>query len=164
MAVKILVTGGTIDDLEYASPEDAPKVHKSLIRKLLEQSRVTAKYNIEELMHKDSRHITESDRKCIAEACRKSKENAIVITHGTLTMAPTAKYLSKEHMQKTIVLVGAAIPANKPHSDALFNIGAAFTAAQILAHGVYICMNGQVFLGENVKKNLSKGIFEKETQ
>ena len=54
------------------------------------------------------------------------------------------------------------IPANKEKSDALFNLGAALNAVQLLPHGVYITMNGKIFSWDNVKKNLDKGIFETE--
>ena len=36
--IKILITGGTIDNLDYTSEKKAPKNNKSLVPKLLEQS------------------------------------------------------------------------------------------------------------------------------
>lgn len=135
MTIRILITGGTIDDLEYDTPEKAPKGHSSLIPKALEQARVTAKYVIEELMAKDSRLVTDEDREVIARACANSPEDNIVITHGTMSLARTAKYLVAKSLPKTIVLVGSAIPLNSPNSDALFNLGAALTAVQLLPQG-----------------------------
>lgn len=75
-------------------------------------------------------------------------------------MPDTAKYLGRKQLPKTIILFGAAIPANKDQSDALFNLGTAVSAVQLLPAGVYITMNGKVFSWENVKKNFDTGTFE----
>ena len=162
MTIKILITGGTIDDLEYDSPEKAPKSHKSLIPDLIKQARVTIDYDIEEIMAKDSKFITDNDRELIMQKCIDSKEDRIIITHGTMTMPETAKYLGQKNIPKTIVLFGSKIPGNKNKSDTLFNVGTAIMAVQLLNRGVYIAMNGKIFSWENVKKNFDKGIFELE--
>ena len=162
MKIKILITGGTIDNLDYEPGKNAPKNQKTIIPKLLEQSRITASYSIDKVLFKDSRLINGNDRELILKKCRDSKENIIIITHGTATMALTAKYLGRKNIEKTIVLVGSAIPANKEKSDALFNMGFAFGIAQMLPKGVYAAMNGKIFLWSNVKKNLKTGFFEKE--
>ena len=59
--IRILITGGTIDNLDYSKEVDAPKNHQSLIPELLEQSLITAKYDVEILMQKDSRVVTDKD-------------------------------------------------------------------------------------------------------
>lgn len=160
--IKFIITGGTIDDLEYESTKDAPKNHKSLVPNLLKQAKITLKYSIDQLLQKDSRHINDQDRKFVYKKCLECKEDKIIITHGTMTMAVMAKYLGQKNIPKTIVLLGAMIPANKENSDALFNIGTAISAVQLLPNGVYITMNGKIFLWNNVKKNIDRGIFETE--
>ena len=162
MSIKFIITGGTIDDLEYELAKDAPKKHKSLVPDLLKQAGVTLNYNVDELLQKDSRHINDEDRELVYKRCLECSEDKIVITHGTMTMPATAKYLGKKNIPKTIVILGAMIPANKEKSDALYNIGAALSAVQLLPHGVYIIMNGKIFSWDNVKKNIDKGIFETE--
>jgi L-asparaginase len=162
MKIKVLITGGTIDDLDYEREEDAPQNHESLIPELLEQARVTPEYDSEILMQKDSRVITDKDRELILEKCKASSEDRIIITHGTYTMPGTAKYLGKVGLDKTIVLFGAHIPANKPNSDALFNLGTAFIAVQLLSKGVYVLMNGKVFTWDNVRKDFPTGYFKEE--
>ncbi len=162
MEIRIFITGGTIDDLDYTSETNAPKNHVSVILALLKQCRVSIDCDVEVLMQKDSRLINEEDRKFVYKKCLECSEKKIVITHGTATMPLTAKFLGKKKLRKTIVLFGSAIPANKPNSDALFNLGAAVTAAQILPFGVYVTMNGKIFKWNNVKKNLATGKFEKE--
>jgi hypothetical protein len=54
---------------------------------------------------------------------------------------------------RTIVLVGALTPARFPESDASFNLGMAFAAAQRAPPGVYITMNGTVFQADKVVKD-----------
>ena len=162
MAIRFLTTGGTIDDLEYSAVDEAPQDHKSLIPSFIEQARLTIAYTVEQLMAKDSKFVNDDDREKMAESCINAQEEQIVITHGTMTMPETAKYLGEKQIPKTIVLLGAAIPANRERSDALFNLGSAVTAVQTLDKGVYITMNGKVFSWENVRKDFEKGIFEAE--
>jgi L-asparaginase len=157
--IKFLVTGGTIDDLNYDDEEHAPKNHKSLIPNLLKQLRIDD-YKIELLMQKDSRLISDKDRELILDRCKNSKEIKIIISHGTFTLSDTAKYLGKANLDKTIVLFGAMIPANKENSDALNNLGQAIEAVKKLDYGVFIVMNGKIFNWDNVRKNLSTGMFE----
>ena len=159
-AIKILITGGTIDDIEYSDEKDAPKDHPSLIPSLLKQARVTTNIQFEILMHKDSKFVTETDRELILQKCRETSKESIIITHGTVTMIDTAQFLLKANLQKTIVLLGASIPANRKNSDALFNLGSAITAAQLLDRGVYITMNGKVLPANHAKKNPIKDCFE----
>ncbi|MFO8084231.1 MAG: asparaginase domain-containing protein [Desulfobacterales bacterium] len=83
----------------------------------------------------------------------------IVITHGTDTMIATARVLQKIP-GKIIVLTGAMQPAKFQFTDAVFNIGCAFTAVQLLTEGVYIAMNGRIFKPENIQKNRYQNCFE----
>jgi hypothetical protein len=75
-----------------------------------------------------------------------------VIAHGTDTMSESARALASVH-GKTIVFTGALSPARFSESDAAFNLGMAFAVAQTAAPGVYITMNGQVFRGDEVRKD-----------
>jgi L-asparaginase len=52
------------------------------------------------------------------------------------------------------------IPYDFGASDALFNLGCAFSAVQALPQGVYITMNGKIFAWDNVRKNKKSGEFE----
>ena len=86
----------------------------------------------------------------------------VVITHGTDTMINTAKVL-KNISGKTIVMTGSMYPAQFRDSDAVFNIGCAVTAAQILGPGVYIVMNGRIFKPHQVRKNVELNRFEEDS-
>ena len=162
MDFKVFITGGTIDNLEYDSEDKAPKNQKTIIPDLLKKSRISLGYNVEEVCFKDSRFVNDKDKELLLKKCKECPEEKIVVTHGTMTMPITAKYLGKNRLPKTIVLFGSAIPGNKKNSDALFNIGLALASVQLLPHGVYVTMNGKIFSWDNVKKNINTGFFETE--
>lgn len=162
MTIKVFITGGTIDNLEYDSEDKAPKNQKTIIPDLLKKSRISLDYDVEEVCFKDSKFMNDNDRELLLKKCKDCPEEKIIVTHGTITMPITAKYLGKHRLTKTIVLLGAAIPGNKENSDALFNIGLALASVQLLPHGVYVTMNGKIFSWKNVKKNLDTGFFETE--
>jgi len=51
------------------------------------------------------------------------------------------------------VFTGALSPARFAESDAMFNLGMAVAAVQTLPPGVYVAMSGQVFRGDQVRKD-----------
>jgi L-asparaginase len=77
-------------------------------------------------------------------------------------MVETANWL-KEIEGKTIILTGALQPAAFSENDAVFNIGCAIGALQIVSSGVYIAMNGQIFESSKVVKNRTKNRFEQKS-
>jgi L-asparaginase len=108
----------------------------------------------------DSLYMTAAHRRSILQACLKSTEKHIVVTHGTDTMVETAKVLGPRIGDKTVVLTGAMVPYKFGSSDGLFNLGSALSFAQSLPPGVYVAMNGRYFLWNNVRKNRRRGEFE----
>ena len=53
-------------------------------------------------------------------------------------------------------------PARFRNTDAVFNIGCAVAALQILPEGIYLAMNGKVFVPDRVRKNREKMQFEEK--
>jgi len=159
MSIKVLVTGGTFDK-EYDEIKERLVFKETHLPEMLNLGRCKLTLDIRTVMLIDSLEMTEPDRKLILETCEKCKEDKIVITHGTSTMAETARFLGKSIKNKTIVLTGAMSPYAFGSSDGLFNLGCALASVQTLPHGVYIAMNGRYFTWDNVKKNESTGIFE----
>jgi len=159
--VHLFVTGGTLDK-DYDPISGELTFPASCIPSLLEEARCGLAMTVEVLFEKDSLQMTEEDRDRINQACEVCPENHIVITHGTDTMVETAKALqhNSKLFDKTIVLTGAMRPYRLSQSDASFNMGSALMAAQIAGPGVFIAMNGRLFRADQVKKNLSAGIFE----
>ena len=161
-AIRILITGGTIDK-EYDPLTGELTVPTSHLSKMLNQVRCKVRFVLEEIMLKDSLEMRDKDRERVLKKCTHCSESRVVITHGTDTMVETARLLGKNVKRKTVVLVGAMIPYAFGASDALFNLGCAFSAVQALQPGVYITMNGKIFLWDDVRKNRESGDFEKLT-
>ena len=157
--IKIFVTGGTFDK-DYDEKNGELYFKETHMNEILELGRSNVDVSIETLMMLDSLDMKDSDRKLIVEKCKKSKENHIVITHGTDTMTNTARALGLKKLNKTIVLTGAMIPYKFGTSDGLFNIASALAYVQTLTKGVYVAMNGRVFTYDKVIKNKDTGIFE----
>ena len=157
--IRVLITGGTIDK-EYNPVTGELTFAKSHLSNMLEQVRCRVKVVLEEIMLKDSLQMKSEDREEILKRCIGCPEGKIVITHGTDTMVETAGVLGKNLREKTIVLVGAVIPYAFGASDALFNLGCAFSAVQTVHAGVHITMNGKIFPWDHVRKNRESGEFE----
>jgi L-asparaginase len=155
--VLVLTTGGTIDK-QYFDATSQYQIADSFVPRLLALARVTHRFECRELLHKDSLDLTDADRAIIAAQVRASPFARIVITHGTDTMTQTAQVLL-DIPDKTIVLTGALAPARFNETDAPFNLGMAFAAAQVAPPGVYIAMNGTVFRGDRVVKDRAQQRF-----
>lgn len=160
--MKVIITGGTLDK-QYNHLNGELVFKKSSVMDMLLRSRSTVKTDIETLMLKDSLEMNDEDRQLISQACYDSKDKQIIITHGTDTMVETAHTIAADLAKdKTVVLLGAMVPYQFKGSDALFNLGCAMSAVQILAPGVYITMNGQVFDYRKVQKDRALGLFVKQ--
>ncbi|SDZ86313.1 asparaginase domain-containing protein [Bizionia paragorgiae] len=158
--ITILTTGGTIEGLDYVGDKTINKTNVS-IADFLESANVDFEYTIVSVFKKDSRAIKDDDREEIARKIEETNASKILITHGTFTMEDTAKYLGKLNLNKTIVLVGSFILGSSADTDAPFNLGYAISSLQLLKPDVYIAMNGQIFLWNNVSKNLETNKFER---
>ncbi len=156
--IKLIITGGTIDKHynELNGELSFPETH---IPGMLKQARCTAEIDVQQLMLKDSLKMTEDDCEQIKKSCLASDAQQVIITHGSDTMVDTAKYLAQTIQEKTIVLFGAMIPYSIKQSDAMFNLGSAIIAVQLLPAGIYITMNGKVFDWDKVLKDKQAGDF-----
>ncbi len=159
MSLRIIATGGTFDK-HYNEHNGALGFADSHLPEVIARSRMTVPVALEVLPLLDSLDMHDADRARVLAACSAAAERAIVIVHGTDTMKETAAVLGAAALGKTIILTGAMIPYTIAHSDALFNLGFASAAAQLLPGGVYVAMNGQVFAWDNVTKNRSAGVFQ----
>jgi L-asparaginase len=160
MKIKIYTTGGTIDKVYFDQKSDYQVGDPQAIG-VLERANVVLDYEVESIIRKDSLDFTDEDRELIRKKVESTPLERIVITHGTDTMIVTAKVL-KNISGKTIVMTGSMYPAQFRDSDAVFNIGCAVTAAQILVPGVYIAMNGRIFKPHHVRKNVELNRFEQK--
>ena len=161
MRIKIYTTGGTIDKI-YFDQKSEYQVGDPQAKGVLERANVVLDYEVESIVRKDSLDFSDEDRELIRQKVASTPLERVVITHGTDTMIETAKVL-KSISGKTIVMTGSMYPAQFRDSDAVFNVGCAVTAAQILEPGVYIVMNGRIFEPHNVRKNVELNRFEEKT-
>jgi L-asparaginase len=158
MKIHVLTTGGTIDKV-YFDAKSEFEVGPPMIAELLKEAQVTAEVTIEPVLAKDSLELNDADRRLIRERVATCREDRILITHGTDTMAETAKTLAGI-AGKTIVLTGSMQPARFRNTDAVFNVGFALGVVQVLPPGVYLAINGRVFDAAHVRKNRERQRFE----
>lgn len=159
MPIRILVTGGTFDK-EYNELNGTLSFTHTYVEHMLERGRCKLDVTVDVLMMKDSLELTDTDRMHIVQACLRSAEQRVVITHGTDTMVATARAIAAGVQDKTVVLTGAMVPYAFGSSDGLFNLGSALSFVQVLPPGVYVAMNGRYFPWNQVRKNRELGIFE----
>jgi len=155
--IKFFAAGGTIDKV-YFDARSTYQIGDPCIPQLLADIPLNITYSVSSVIRKDSLEMDDSDRQLICETIRNAEEEHIILTHGTDSMVKTAKILS-QIKNKTIVITGSLEPAIFKTSDAMFNVGCAVAAVQILPRNVYIAMNGQVFKHDNVVKDLTKNQF-----
>jgi len=162
MSVRIFITGGTFDKT-YNELTGQLYFKDSHLPEMLELGRCLVPVEVRTLMMIDSLEMDDMDRDLIARHCMEADENKIIITHGTDTMADTARFLEQKVSGKIVVITGAMVPYKFGSSDGLFNLGSAMAFVQTLKPGVYVAMNGRCFSANNVRKNKQTGEFEELT-
>ena len=158
MKIVFITTGGTIDKI-YFDRKNRFEVGDSQLGEVLREANVTLEFEIIPLLRKDSLDLDEADRGLILRTIQESPHRHFVVTHGTDTMIETGRVLRRAR-GKIIVLTGAMQPARLRFTDALFNIGTAVGAVQLLGEGVYVAMNGRIFRPEKARKNVEMNRFE----
>jgi L-asparaginase len=158
MKITFIQTGGSIDkDYPRVTMGYAFEIGEAAVKRILEQFKPNFEYEVVPLMQKDSLDMIDADREKIYQTC-KNAGNKIIITHGTDMMIKTAEKLSGIR-DKVIILTGATKPERFKDSDAVFNIGTAIGAANVVENGVYISMNGRVYAWNKVDRNMKTGKF-----
>ena len=163
MTIRIIITGGTFDK-HYDEIRGSLTFKDTHLPEILKVARCTVPIEVELNQLIDSLDMHATNRQQVLESCRRAPEEHIVITHGTDTMVETAGVLGAAGLDKTIVLTGAMVPYVFSNSDAVFNLGCAVTAVQILPRGVHIAMNGRVFPWDDVRKNKAQGVFTRRSE
>ncbi len=156
--IRIIATGGTIDKI-YFDARSTFQVGDPQVVEVLQDANVAFQYDVESICRKDSLDLTDEDRQQIRNRVACCDESHVLVTHGTDTMIETAQVLQSVP-DKVIVLTGAMQPARLRKTDALFNVGCAVMALQLLDPGVHIVMNGRVFDPNHVRKNWEAQRFE----
>jgi L-asparaginase len=158
-SVLILATGGTFDKVYI---DGKLEIGPPAATWLLDIAGISGTFRIESVLAKDSLDLTDEDRAVLAERVRCVTNGGVVITHGTDTMTATAEYLQDHQAVQvgvTVVVTGAMQPARMRDSDAMFNLGAAISAAQTLPGSTYVVMSGRIFPAGKAVKNRADGRF-----
>jgi len=166
LSLRIIITGGTFDK-RYDAIRGQLSFQDTHLPDIIEQVRTSLAITLELNQMVDSLDMQDANRQSILRACGNASEEQIVITHGTDTMEETAAVLGQAFAAgqpalagKRIVLTGAMVPYSVSGSDALFNLGSAIMAAQLVDAGVYITMNGRCHPWQTARKNRKLGVFE----
>ena len=158
--VRVVTTGGTIDKIYFDAMSEY-EVGDSQIDRVLVEANVSFRWMVTPLLRKDSADMTDADRESIIDTVHGCVEQHVLVTHGTDTMADTARALAAADLDdKVVVLTGSMQPARQRESDAVFNVGFALGVLITSEPGVYVAMNGRVFDPEHVRKNRDANRFE----
>src|ERR1051326_1118615 len=158
--VQFIITGGTIDSTTVGQDRDLLYEH-SIVPSFIKSKNILPNADFVELFLKDSRDVTGQDRLQILQNIEQSAFQKIIVTHGTFTLAETAKYIkiNLANKDKTVIFTGSVVPLSFKDSDAPANLDFAIAKAQELTSGVYICMNNRVFNPEEAIKDEATGKF-----
>ncbi len=155
--ISVVLTGGTISktyDQRTAVMRNEEPVAKRIIQSLHLNG---AKVKLVELLNKDSQDFTDEDREVIAKRVRVAsrRNDAVVVVHGTDTMARTADMLAERlaEPEVPIILTGAMTPAVVEGSDGRQNLTEALFACRVLDPGIYIVFHGQAMRCPGVEKD-----------
>ena len=156
--IAIIATGGTIDK-EYLLSGDLA-VGEPAATRILHTLVPSVTTRVVGVLALDSRDMTDADREVLAGAVAAADAGAVVITHGTDTMAETADYLASHvPASLTVVLTGALRPETVAGTDAHVNLGFALAAAQLAPAGVHVAMGARLFRAGTVRKDVATGAF-----
>jgi len=161
MRLTILTTGGTIDKT-YNEFDGSLANSRSVLDVILGALRLPdlfVRHTV--VMHKDSLDMTEEDRLVVLKAVRDAlpTSDAVVILHGTDTLAKTGEVLHRElgEIDIPVILTGAMRPYEFRDTDAMQNVTEALLAARLLDGGVYAVMHNRVLPFPGVKKDRQAG-------
>lgn len=117
-------------------------------------------FEIKNIVSKDSLDMDDNDRQVITDAVNESKNEKIIIIHGTDTVDLTSKFLREQVSDKKIVFTGAMIPMSIDEVEATKNFAQAlgFLSANI-ENGIYLSMHGVVVDASKLVKDKSVGKF-----
>jgi L-asparaginase len=162
-AIALLTTGGTFEKV-YLPGQGGLGFGQSRITDWKTRCRMPENTRLETIMLVDSLDMTEEERAYLCQRIPDCPENQVVVIHGTDTLVASALSADKTRRpEQVVVFTGAMVPASCEDSDALFNLGMAFAAAQCQPPGVWIACSGEVFDARGVEKNRTLGRFVRTT-
>ncbi len=144
--IHVIQTGGTIDKDYLPTDENHGYnfvIGESAYHSISRRAGIPYTVAFTRACQKDSLDMDDNDRDTIKRIVSATREDKVIILHGTDTIQVTAQHLTNI-TGKVIVLTGAMKPERFRDSDADFNFGMAIGATQCLIPGIYIALYGFV--------------------
>ncbi|MFO0973867.1 MAG: asparaginase [Phycisphaerae bacterium] len=163
--VAILTTGGTIEKT-YDETDGSLRNVRSVLQDVLSCMRLPDLHYVHQpVMSKDSLELTDSDRQVILSAVERAlaEADAVVIVHGTDTLAVTGEYLCARLTApgRPVVLTGAMRPFEFRDTDAFQNLTEALLACRLLPPGVWCVLHNQALRFPGVVKDRDRRTFRR---
>lgn len=160
--IHILATGGTIEKT-YDPARGALTLAVPVLEELIEGLRQPdVAITMERIMAMDSLDMEDGDRQRVVDATAAvladGRYDAIIITHGTDTLADTAAALVEglPSADRPVVLTGAMVPWRVAASDAAQNMAQALIACRLLRPGIHAVFHSRVIPGAHVVKDYER--------
>lgn len=151
----VVISGGTIDACAYRqTPENITPLETSIIPDAVRMLGFAEECVFYSWLRKDSKDITETDLRDLANIIDHQGYKHVVITHGTDRMVQNAALMLKQDViagsDKVIVFTGAMVPlANEiegyEKSDGYGNLRYSLTQVKTAKPGVYIGFQDKLF-------------------
>jgi L-asparaginase len=168
MQIAILTTGGTIEKTYNESDGTLANVGSVLHHILGSLRHHELDIRHIPVMSKDSLDIDDTDRQTILHATKDAmpQNDAIIVIHGTDTLANTGEYLQANlpDVEKPIILTGAMRPYEFRDTDAVQNVTEALLACRLLDPGVWVVMHSRVLRFPGVVKDRDRMTFVQADQ
>ena len=160
MRITVLNTGGTFNKRYNPIKGQLEVPTDNIALDKIVKSCHNVEFDIKNIVSKDSLEFTQEDRETILENILNSKNDKIIIIHGTDTVDLTSKFIEDKIAGKKIVFTGAMVPMSIDEVEATMNFSQAigFLNAPI-EDGIYLSMHGVVVLASKLVKNRELGQF-----
>ncbi len=160
MNITIINTGGTFNKVynPIKGQLEVAKDSKSL-EKIISNC-FNVNFEIKNILSKDSLDMDDNDREEICQAIKTSKNDKIIIIHGTDTVHLSSALIKEKIQDKQIVFTGAMVPMSIDEVEAGMNFSLAlgFLSSDV-KNGTYIAMHGVVVDCLKLVKNRQLGQF-----
>ena len=161
----LLATGGTIEKT-YDAHEGRLVLGQPVIEHLVDGlTHPDIAIDIQRLMAVDSLDMQADERAAVVARIQAIEQagtaDAIVVTHGTDTLATTARAIAQQIPRPLfpILLTGAMRPYRVADSDATQNMAQAIMAARLLTPGVYGVLHARVIAADRIEKDYERLTF-----
>ncbi|WP_320033484.1 asparaginase domain-containing protein [Halarcobacter sp.] len=160
MNVTIINTGGTFNKRYNPIKGQLEVPTDNIALDKIVESCHNVNFEIKNVVSKDSLDMDDNDRQIICDAIKATKNDKIIIIHGTDTVHLTSALIKEEKIEKKIVFTGAMVPMSIDTVEATMNFSQAlgFLNANI-DNGTFISMHGVVVDSSKLVKNRELGQF-----